>query len=240
MELHLIQGKSPILWIKAILSYQWARVRIYTSDIMIEKTRIICDKLQEDTQFEIDLVITPNLNRTKSLREFCYEFEKMFENIEPVTDDVVLFYSGTMPQISLLISNVGYRSFMKYHSGRFTIRGSVELTLAEPTINLFNFFELQGYILEHNDDVTEIYRLKGESLFKSKRISKIYLTKMGKLKIRWRDFDTSGQRKKVVNDVVELTNLLGSHSIEHEVKDHVIEMWLKNINTPFELWSEEE
>ena len=49
-----------------------------------------------------------------------------------------------------------------------------------------------------------------------------------------------GTEEKIVNNIRELIELFGSSTIEHEVNDYVVEMWLKNINTPIQFWGEEE
>ena len=240
VELHLIQGTSPVLWIKAIKSYQWNRIKIYTTELMVEKTRRICDKLQQESDFEIDLVITPSLNQSTSLRNFCSEFQGWSESLQPVTNGEVLFYSGTMPQISILVGNIGYESFMKYFKGKFTISGSIEMTIDEPKLDLDDYFTLQGYKLQQIEGKTKISDVNKGIIFVTNRISQISLTEMGKIKIIWTQIETSGQRKRLVNNIRELIELFGSSTIEHEVNDYVVEMWLKNINTPFQFWGEEE
>lgn len=242
MQLHLLCGKSPFLWIKAALSHEWSKVRIYTYHEIFEQTMRICAELQKLSQCEIEVVAVQGLESVNSMERYSIEFERELDRFKPVEEDVILFYSGTVPHLAILISKLNYRSLMKFHSGKFIVCGHIEKSIDEYKLNLEQFFKLQGYSLvrEKSNTSLALDDTAGEIIFKSNIITNIELSYFGKIQIDWKKPVSSGQRKRSVVGILQLIELFGRHSIEHNIEDPIIENWLKNVNMPFDMESEEE
>lgn len=242
MQLHIMCGKSPFLWIKAILSHEWSKVRIYTYHEIFEQTIRICSELTTFSDSELEVVAIQGLASANSMRKYSKEFEEDLNQFKTVEEDVILFYSGTVPHLAILVSKLNYRSLMKFHSGTFIISGHIEDSIDEYGLDLDQFFKLQGYILAMKKGTTSLTSKDtgGVSVFKSDRITNMELSYFGKIQIDWKEPKTSGQRKKTVAEILQLIVLFGRHSIEHNIDDPIIENWLKNVNMPFETEREEE
>lgn len=242
MQLHLLCGKSPFLWIKAVLSNEWSKVKIYTYQEIFEQTILICAKLNEISDCKMEVVAIQGLESVNSMERFSVEFERDLDRFKPVEEDVILFYSGTVPHLAILVSKLNYRSLMKFHSGKFIVSGHIEKSIDEYKLDLDQFFKLQGYSLirEKSNTSLALDDTAGEIIFKSNIITNIELSYFGKIQIDWKKPVSSGQRKKSVSGILQLIELFGRHSIEHNIEDPIIENWLKNVNMPFEMESEEE
>ena len=239
MNLHFVQGKSIPLWCKAILSHPWTTIRLYTEDVA--GAREILNNLYGKQDFKnVELIKIPLLNELISLENYCFEFEKSLSHLTKAGEDEVLFYSGTMPQISILVTKLGYKSIMKYNSGVFEIEGVIQKTFDECEFNITDFFRVHGYSMTRTSAKTEFLDSSRGVLFSSNIIDDLHLSNFGKIVLHWAKPTTSGKRKKTVKEILELIELFGSHALEHVVDDSVIEQWLKNINTPFFEWGEEE
>jgi len=239
VNLHFVQGKSTPLWCKAILSHPWTTIRIYTEDV--SGAQEILDNLHGKQDFkDVELIKIPLLNELISLENYCFKFEKSLSHLPEAREDDILFYSGTMPQISILVTKLGYKSIMKYNSGAFEIEGVIQKNFDECEFKITDFFRVHGYSMTRTSAKTELLDTKRNVLFSSTIIDGLHLSNFGKIVLQWAKPTTSGKRKKTVYDILELIELLGSHALEHVVDDSVIEQWLKNINTPFFEWGEEE
>ena len=242
MQLHILCGRSPFLWMKAVLSNEWSKVKIYTHREIIEQTIRICGELLKLSNCEMEVVAVQGLESANSMEEYSIEFEKDLDRFKPVEEDVILFYSGTVPHLAILVSRLNYRSLMKFHSGKFIVNGHIEKTIDEYELDLDQFFKLHGYsqVLERGNTSLILRDAADEIIFKSNEIMNIELSYFGKILIDWKKPESSGQRKKSVARILHLIELFGRHSMEHNIEDPIIENWLKNVNMPFEMESEEE
>tara|TARA_B100001287_G_C22628482_1_gene503836 strand:+ start:153 stop:878 length:726 start_codon:yes stop_codon:yes gene_type:complete len=241
MQLHLLCGKSPFLWIKAILSHEWSRVRLYTYDDIFVQTQQIIKKLQNLRNIEMDLVPVVGLEPQFSMEEYVEKLDDDLVRLEPVEEDAVLFYSGTIPQLAILVSRLGYKSLMRFQSGEFLCTGKINVAIDEYYLDIVQFTMLLGYRLSRQEETTALEESKsGERIFKTTRILNIKLSNFGKIMVEWRRPDTSGQRKRTVSEIIKLNALFGRHLIENSVDDLIIQDWLKNVNMPFQAESEEE
>jgi len=242
MQLHLLCGKSPFLWIKAVLSNEWSKVKIYTYHEIFEQTIRICAELEKLSHCEMEVVAVQGLESVNSMERYSIEFERDLDRFKPVEEDVILFYSGTVPHLAILVSNLNYRSLMKFHSGKFIVSGHIEKSIDEYEFDLDQFFKLQGYSLvkKRGNTSLTLRDAAGEIIFKGDKITNVELSYFGKILIDWKKPESSGQRKKSVAGILQLIELFGRHSMEHNIEDPIIENWLKNVNMPFEMESEEE
>ena len=131
MQLHLLCGRSPFLWIKAVLSHEWSKVKIYTYYEIFEQTMRICAELQKRSDCEMEVVAVQGLESLNSMERYSIEFERDLDRFKPVEEDVILFYSGTVPHLAILVSKLNYRSLMKFHSGKFIVSGHIEKSIDE-------------------------------------------------------------------------------------------------------------
>jgi len=242
MELHLLCGKSPFLWIKAILSHEWSKIRLYSYPEAFDQTLLITRKLGTFSDVPIEIVPIVGLMPLDSMRTYSQNFEADLIRFSPAPQDAILFYSGTVPQLALLVSKLSYKSLMKYESGKFIISGYLTETIDEYSLDLNVFLNFLGYNLERSNGSTMITIMdsKLRAPFKSSRILSIDLSFFGKIILSWRSPKTSGQRKATVNEMLQLNILFGRHLIENKIEDPIIENWLKNVNLPFEMEGEEE
>ena len=241
MQLHLLCGKSPFLWIKAILSHEWSGVRLYTYDDVSVQTQQIIEKLQNLTNIEMELVPVVGLESQFSMEEYAEKLDEDLVRLEPVEEDAVLFYSGTIPQLAILVSRLGYKSLMRFQSGEFLCTGKINLSIDEYYLDIVQFMMLLGYRLSRQEGTTALNESEsGERVFKTTRILNIKLSNFGKIMAEWRKPDSSGSRKRTVSEIIQLNALFGRHLIENSVDDLIIQDWLKNVNMPFQAESEEE
>jgi len=241
MQLHFVCGKSPFLWIKAILSHEWSRVRLYAYEEIFEQTLQIIKGVQGLTNIGIEIVPIIGLESRSPMEEYA---EKLHESLalgEPLEEHTVLFYSGTIPQLAILVSRFDYKSLMSYESGKFLCKGEINLAIDEYRLGLLQFLKLLGFRLIREDNTTTLNDLKkGDRVFRTHQILNIELSTFGKIMIDWRKPDTSGQRKRTVSEIIRLNELFGRHLIEHTVEDQIVQDWLKNVNLKFHTESEEE
>ena len=232
MRLHAIMGFSPLLLIKAMKSFKWDSVIIYTS----KKGRFekICAHF--DDLPPVEYISMPVLDDTTSIEGFTEKLRSKLMCKPKVGPDEILFYSGPPVAFTLAYLLLKFKSFMTYNTNRseFLCSGMINTALPD-TYNPdeTEFLEIHDLKLVKENDARFISRKSGKGKMKILQIEGLEVSSLA-MQIHLAKPPSSGQRKKKIHGILLLRKYLGPHSFSVVVEDELLARWTNRVYNPLE------
>ena len=230
MKLHAVLGQSLIPLANAILCNTWTDVILYSPES--NKTNSIVNRIKKlhrtleitSTFPNIELVTIPSLDERNSISEMLMGVQEVLAPRLKADSEDILFYSATVPHLIQFIKLLGIQSLLVIEGTQLKIKGLNDDSWEMLSLNVDQFLNLHG--------------LKLDNLNNYNNLEKASITEKGKIRFSWSKPKSNGDRKRLVEKIFLLRGYLGNHAMEHHVADDSIQMWLKNMDLPYE--SEEE
>ena len=232
MRLHAISGFSPLLLIKAMKSFKWDSVVIYTSD----KKRFQKISAHFDDLPPVEYISIPLLDDTVSIEDFTEKLRSELRCKSEVGHDEILFYSGPPVAFTLAYLLLKFQSFMTYNTNLSEFLCSGIINTALPDIYIPDekeFLEIHDLKLVKKGDATFISEKSGKGKNKILQIESIEVNSLS-MQIHLAKPPSSGQRKKKIHGILLLRKYLGPHSFSVVVEDELLARWTNRVYNPLE------
>ena len=228
MRLHAVLGQSLIPLANAILCNAWTDVILYSQESnktnsIVNRIRKLHKSLEITSTFpNIDMVTIPSLDERNSISEMLMGVQEVLTSRLKADSEDILFYSATVPHLIQFIKLLGIQSLLVIEGTQLKIKGLNDESWEMLSLNVDQFLNLHGL-----NDLNDYKNLENASIGEN-----------GKIQLSWTKPKSNSDRKRLVEKIFLLRGYLGNHAMEHHVADDSIQMWLKNMDLPYE--SEEE
>ena len=207
---------------QAIFAYSWGR-----SETMVAP--------------EIQIVTVPKISESAS-NSLIEILGQLVENLNAkeytITENDVLFFSGTAAHLLMLSEVLGFRRLLVVKLDEDTNRGKlVEIGTGEDLVLEHEVeFSLEEMVKLYGTSLGELEELapkhNGKKFIQSIKLvgSQIHFTYNPKA-----DFGPGGARRRFCLFVLECEGIFGRYGIRHITEDAMLNEWLKNTSHPYSL-----